>query len=179
MTDLDQLKYPIGPMPRLREPLDPAVRRQHLEIIESAPARIRALVTGLREEQLGASYRPGGWTIRQIVHHLADSHMNAYVRMKLAATEELPAVKTWEPDRWADLPDARRGAVDASLALVEALHRRWIAFLRELSDADVRKAFRHPEWGDVSIEESIAMYSWHCRHHAAHIERALGSDGAR
>jgi DinB superfamily len=104
---------------------------------------------------------------------LADTHINAYVRMKLAATEDLPTVKSYEEARWAELPEARTGEVDISLALLGALHRRWLAFLRALDPADFRRAFRHYEWGDVTIDECITMYSWHCRHHTAHIEIAL------
>ena len=151
----------------------PGGSETYLETIAQLPSSVRALVASLSDEQLDTPYRPGGWTIRQVVHHLPDSHLNSYVRMKLAVTEENPTVKTYHEDRWAELPDAKSGPIDMSLALLDALHVRWVAFLRALPDADLRRAFMHGEWGRVTIEESITMYSWHCRHHAAHIENAL------
>ena len=172
--DIEKLRYPVGPLQRIKAPLDAATRAGHIAIIEEAPSRFRSLVDGLSDAQLDTPYRPGGWTVRQVIHHIPDSHMNAYVRMKLAATEESPTVKTYEESRWAELPEARSGRVEMSLALIEALHQRWVAFLRALPEAHLRRAFMHAEWGKVTIEESITMYSWHCRHHAAHIAGALG-----
>jgi DinB family protein len=173
MTDLEQLKYPVGKLPRTATPLDRATREAHLRTIEDLPARFRSLVSGLDDAQLDTRYRPDGWTIRQVVHHVPDSHLNAYIRMKLAATEESPTVRTYEEQLWAELPDARSGPIAMSLDLLDALHRRWMAFLRSQSEADLQRAFMHKEWGRVTIDEGIAMYAWHCRHHAAHIEQAL------
>ncbi|HMD37208.1 MAG TPA: putative metal-dependent hydrolase [Vicinamibacterales bacterium] len=173
MTDIDKLRYPVGPMSRVATPLDSATRRQHLQTLEETPARIRALVSGLSNRQLDTPYRPGGWTVRQVVHHLPDSHMNAYIRHKLAVTERMPAVKTYEEQLWAELPEAKSGSIDMSVDLLDALHRRWIAFLRALPEAQLEKTFSHPEWKSVTVDESIAMYAWHCRHHTAHIEQAL------
>jgi DinB superfamily len=173
MAETDSVRYPVGPMERVREPLDEETRRKHIEIIEQAPARIRSLVAGLSQSELRQRYRPDGWTVTQLVHHIADSHLNAYVRMKLAATEATPTVKSYEEASWAELPDAKHGDVSVSVALIDALHRRWIAFLRSLSPAELRRSFRHYAWGEVTIDESITMYSWHCRHHIAHIEAAL------
>ena len=175
MTDIETLRYPVGPLPRRKDPLDRAMRNQYLETIERTPARFRSLVSALSDAQLDTPYRPGGWTIRQVVHHVPDSHLNAYIRMKLAVTEETPAIKTYEEGRWAELPEARSGPVDMSLALLDALHQRWVAFLRALPEAEFSKAFSHPEWGRVTIDESIVMYEWHCRHHAAHIENGLAT----
>jgi hypothetical protein len=177
--DLERLRYPVGRLPRHPEPLDAKELAEHLAILEELPARLRSLVGGLNDAQLDTPYRPGGWTIRQVVHHIADSHMNAYVRMKLAATEERPAVKTYEEKLWAELPEAKSAPVDISLALIEALHRRLLAFVRALPAASLRRSFQHPEWGTVTIEESVTMYSWHCRHHSAHIEAALANSRAR
>jgi len=174
MTDLDPMRYPVGPMPRRKEPLDRATRQQFIDALEQTPARFRSLVAGRADAQLDTPYRPGGWTVRQVVHHVPDSHMNAYIRMKLAVTEDTPAIKTYEESRWAELPEAKSGPVEMSLALLEALHRRWVAFLRGLPDADFAKSFVHPEWGRVTIDESLGMYEWHCRHHAAHVEQGLG-----
>ena len=173
MNDLQTLRYPIGPMPRLAHRLDAAAREEHIEVIEEAPARFESLVTGLTDVELDLPYRPGGWTIRQVIHHVPDSHMNAYIRMKLAATEAAPAIKTYDQARWAELPEAKSGPVQMSLALLDALHRRWAAFLRALPEEQLLKSFVHPEWGEVTIEEALVMYSWHCRHHAAHIANAL------
>jgi uncharacterized damage-inducible protein DinB len=169
MTDLDALRYPVGRPPRNGAPLDAHTRAEFLTILEHTPATIRRLVEPLSEGQLDTPYRPGGWTVRQVVHHVPDSHMNAYIRMKLAVTEDAPQVKTYEEARWAELPESKSGPVAMSLDLLDALHRRWVAFLRALPEADFRKAFTHPEWGRVTLDESIAMYSWHCRHHTAHI----------
>ena len=173
--NLDHLRYPVGRPPRNSSPLDPVTRDGYVEIVETLPATIRGVVTPLTEAQLDTPYRPGGWTIRQVVHHLPDSHMNAYVRMKLAATEDTPAIKTYEEALWAELPDAKTAPVGMSLDLLDALHRRWVAFLRGLTAANRRRAFSHPEWGVVSIDEALGMYAWHCRHHTAHIRQALAA----
>ena len=173
MTDIETLRYPVGKLPRHRGPLDRAARERCLATIEGTPARFRSLVAGLSDAQLDTPYRPGGWTIRQVAHHVPDSHLNAYVRMKLAVTEDAPAIKTYEESLWAELPDGKTGAVDMSLALLDALHTRWLAFLRALPASDYSKTFTHPQWGSVTVDEAIVMYEWHCRHHAAHIENAL------
>jgi hypothetical protein len=174
VTDLDTLRYPVGRFERVKAPLDRATRDAFISTIEQTPARFTSLVTGLTDAQLDTPYRPGGWTIRQVVHHVPDSHMNAYIRMKWAMTEETPAIKTYEEQLWAELPEAKSGRIDMSLALLDALHRRWVAFLRLIPEAQFRRAFLHPEWGSVAIEEAIAMYAWHCDHHAAHIKRGVG-----
>jgi hypothetical protein len=173
MDDLEKLRYPVGRMQRLTAPQSAKARATSLATIEEAPAIFRRLVTGLTDARLDTPYRPGGWTIRQVIHHVPDSHLNAYVRMKLAVTEEMPAVKTYEEARWAELPEAKTGPIAMSLDLLDALHRRWVAFLRALPEADLAKAFSHPEWKRVTIDESISMYAWHCRHHTAHIEQGL------
>ena len=173
MTDLETLKYPIGRFQRSAPPLTRGVRDSCLATIEQLPERFRSLVGNLTDSQLETSYRPGGWTIRQVVHHVPDSHMNAYVRTKLAATEEAPTIRTYEEQLWAELPEAKSGPVAMSLDLLEAIHRRWLAFLRSLAETDLQRAFVHKEWGHVTIDEAIAMYAWHSRHHTAHIEQAL------
>jgi hypothetical protein len=170
--ELERLRYPVGPLPRFTAPLDPATRTEYLTVLEQLPSIMRSLVQSLSDAQLDTRYRPGGWTIRQVVHHVPDSHMNAYIRMKLAATEETPAIKTYEEARWAELPEAKTGPVVMSLDLLDALHRRWVAFLRAMPEPAWRRAFSHPEWGVVSIEAALGMYAWHCRHHAAHIRNA-------
>jgi len=174
VTELDALRYPVGRFERLKAPLDRATRDGFISTLEQTPACFRSLVTGLSDVQLDTPYRPGGWTIRQVVHHVPESHMNAYVRIKLALTENAPAIKTYEEQLWAELPDVKQCPVDVSLRLLEALHQRWTVLLRALPESEFGKVFTHPEWGRVTINEAIAMYAWHCRHHAAHIEQGLG-----
>ena len=174
MTDLEQLRYPVGRFERLKAPLDRAARAAHLDVIEQTPAALRSLVSGRSDGQLDTPYRPGGWTVRQVVHHVADSHLNAYIRMKFAVTEDAPAIKTYDEAKWAELPEAKTAPPEMSIALLDALHRRWIMFLRALTDADFGKAYVHPELGRVPLDEALALYAWHCRHHTAHIEEGLG-----
>jgi hypothetical protein len=176
-TDVDKLRYPVGKMPRATAPLEPAARAVLIRTIEQTPARFRSLVGGVPDARLDTPYRPGGWTIRQVVHHVPESHMNAYIRMKLAVTEEAPTIRTYEEKRWAELPDAKSGPIEMSLALLDALHRRWVAFLRAIPENDFRKPFSHPEWGSVTLDDALVMYEWHCRHHAAHIENGLQASG--
>jgi hypothetical protein len=175
MADIDPLRYPIGKFERPALPLDDTARRDLIAAVEQAPSAIRALVRGLADPQLDTPYRPGGWTIRQVVHHVPDSHMNGYVRMKLAATESAPAIKVYQEALWAELPEARTGPVDMSLDLLDALHRRWVMFLRALPAGEYQRTFAHPQWGsDATIELALAIYAWHGRHHTAHIRQALG-----
>ena len=138
------------------------------------PATLSSLIAGRSDAELDTPYRPGGWTVRQVVHHVPDSHMNAYIRMKLAVTEDAPTIKAYDEARWAELPEAKSGPVDMSIALLAALHRRWVMFLRRLTDADFAKAYVHPELGPVTLDEAVALYAWHCRHHAGHVVQGLG-----
>ena len=177
MADVDPLRYPIGKFERRSVPLDDATRAGLIGDIEHAPTVIRDLAGGLTDSQLDTPYRPGGWTIRQVVHHLPDSHMNGYVRMKLAATEAEPAIKLYQEGLWAELPDARTAPASISIDLLDALHRRWVAFLRTLPPGDFEKTFLHPQWGTVTIDGALAIYAWHGKHHAAHIGQALKSVG--
>jgi hypothetical protein len=174
MTDLDTLRYPVGRFARLSAPIDAAARAACLDIVERAPARYRALATGRSERELDTPYRPGGWTVRQVLHHVPDSHLNAYIRMKLALTEDTPAVKTYDETKWAELHEAKSAPAEVSLALLEALHRRWVLFMRGLSEADFRRPVMHPEWKRIEVGELLAQYSWHCRHHEAHVRLGLG-----
>jgi uncharacterized damage-inducible protein DinB len=165
MTDL---QYPIGKF-KYDGPLTPAQRQMCINQIEEAPARLRAAVAGLSDEQLDTPYRPGGWTVRQVVHHLPDSHLNSYIRFKLALTEDKPVIKTYEQDRWAELYDVRTAPIEASLILLEGLHRRWVTLLRSLSEKDFARTFQHPELGVVSLDKNLSLYAWHGWHHVAHI----------
>lgn len=161
-------RYPVG-RAEMEKELSPERRRELIGQIEETPARLREAVTGLNPEQLDTPYRPGGWTVRQLVHHVPDSHLNAYVRFKLALTEDEPAVKTYEEARWAELPDSRSVPVEVSLALLDALHRRWVALLRALPAADFQKTLKHPDWGNINLDELLGLYAWHGRHHVAHV----------
>jgi hypothetical protein len=174
MPDLETLRYPVGKFARVETPLDRVTRETHFVTIAQLPAKFRALTGNLGDAELETPYRPGGWTIRQVVHHVPESHMNAYIRMKLALTENSPAIKTYEEQLWAELPDVKRCPIDVSLRLLDALHERWTILLRALPDPAFAKTFTHPEWGLVTLDEAVAMYAWHCRHHTAHIQQGLG-----
>ena len=146
MPDLERLRYPVGRFERLTAPLDRATRDAHVETIEQSPARFRAL-TGSEPAQLDTPYRPDGWTVRQVVHHVPDSHMNAYVRIKLAVTEDAPTIKTYEEELWAELPDVTRCPIDISLRLLDALHQRWVVLLRALPADRLQEGLHAHEWG--------------------------------
>ena len=166
MTDA---RYPIGPFQR-RDKLDADERRVLIQQIADAPAKMRAAVSGLGESQLDTPYREGGWTLRQVVHHVPDSHMNAYMRLKLAMTEENPVIRPYDEAQWAMLPDTRETPVEVSLALLESLHARFVTLLRSLRDEDFGRTFRHPEHqGTQNIDWLVALYAWHGRHHVGHI----------
>jgi len=162
------LQYPVG---RFAWPdavsLDD--RRRYIDEIEQTPKNMRAAVAGLSDQQIDTPYRPGGWTLRQVVHHMPDSHLNSYVRFRLALTEDEPTIKPYDEARWAELADARTAPVELSLTLLDSLHKRWVLLLRSLSAADCAKKFRHPELGEVTLEKNLALYAWHGRHHVAHI----------
>jgi uncharacterized damage-inducible protein DinB len=161
-------RYPIGKL-QWEENLSDERRREMIAQIEETPAKLREAVKGLSAEQVETPYRDGGWTVRQLVHHLADSHLNAYTRFKLALTEDEPTIKTYEQERWAETVDARTAPVEVSLALIEGLHHRWVMFLKGMSPADFARKFNHPEWGPLTVEKLLGMYAWHGRHHVAHI----------
>jgi len=162
------LRYPVGKL-TWPEQVSERDREEFIQQIEEAPAKLRAAVQGLTEQQLDAPYRVGGWTVRQVVHHLPDSHMNAYVRFKLALTEDQPLVKTYEQDRWAELVDAKTAPIESSLTLLESLHARWVMLLKSLRAADFQRTLKHPELGEVNLDRSLGLYAWHGCHHVAHI----------
>lgn len=171
MSDVD-LRYPIGRFERPSAPLDASTRRGFIADIDRLPAAMRAAVDGLSDAELEKSYRPGGWTVRQVVHHVPDSHMNAYIRFKLTVTEDVPTIKPYAEDKWAELPDGRETPIGISLTLLEALHDRWVRFLRDLPEASFSREYRHPEMGLLTLDQALALYSWHGRHHTAHIQQA-------
>jgi hypothetical protein len=175
MTDL---RFPIGkfePAANVSESL----RSQWIDDIARAPGLLRAAVAGLTEHQIDTPYRPEGWTVRQVVHHLPDSHLNAFVRFKLALTEDEPTIKPYREDRWANLEDGRTAPIDISLTLLDALHRRWVLLLRSMPPAEFARTFRHPEHGVLTLDTTLGMYAWHGRHHTAHITSLRERNGWR
>ena len=165
---MQDLRYPVGQFD-MQAAITEEHRRAFIDEIIETPVRLRSAIEGLSSEQLETPYRPDGWTVRQVVHHLPDSHLNSYIRFKLALTEDAPLIRTYDEARWAQLEDARTAPVEVSLYLLEALHRRWALLLGSLTDADFARSFRHPEWGVVSLDKAVGLYAWHGRHHVAHI----------
>lgn len=165
---MDDPRYPIGKFAYTGAP-SPEQRAQLIEQIEKTPAALRAAVKDLTARQIETPYREGGWTVRQVVHHVPESHMNAYVRFKLALTEDEPTIKPYMEDRWAKLADVAVTPLEISLALLDALHERWVPVLKSLRPEDWKRTFRHPELGTVPLEKSLALYAWHGQHHVAHI----------
>jgi uncharacterized damage-inducible protein DinB len=161
-------RYPIGKF-SYSGPLTEEQKQQYLNDIEQTPARLRAALSGLSDDQLNTPYRDGGWTLRQVAHHVPDSHMNSYMRFKLALTEDDPTIKPYQESLWAELPEAKHAPIEVSLALLNSLHQRWMRMFREMTDADWKRTFRHPVLGSVSLERNLALYSWHGRHHTAHV----------
>lgn len=168
MSDLDDIRYPIG---RFSAPASSTagVRSAHVQTLRLLPEKLEAAVAGLSEAQIDTPYRDGGWTVRQLVHHIADSHANSYVRFKLALTEDEPTVKPYDEAAWANLPDSKSLPIDISLALTAALHARWVALLEAMTEDDFQRGYNHPEMGRQNLAKALALYDWHSRHHTAHI----------
>ena len=166
--DSPDLRYPVGKF-HFPDSVSRDDRSKFVDQIADAPARLRSAVAGLDDSQLDTPYRPGGWTVRQVVHHVPDSHLNSYTRFRLALTEDQPIIKPYQEDLWAELADARTAPIEVSLRLLECLHSRWIGLLRSLTDEQWKRAFRHPDLGLVTLEQNTALYAWHGRHHVAHI----------
>jgi uncharacterized damage-inducible protein DinB len=164
----DKIRYPVGDFGVDAE-VTVSKRRQWLRQMAEMPEGLAAALSGLDDRQLGTPYREGGWTPRQVVHHLADAHVNGYVRFKLALTEDLPPIKTYEEALWAETADGREAPVEVSLRLLAALHQRWMILLESLSEPQFARAFSHPERGLMTIDKAIQLYAWHGVHHTAHI----------
>jgi hypothetical protein len=175
MTDLEALRFPVG---RFSEPASslPGIRAAHIQTLRLLPERLRAAVAGLNDAQLDTPYRENGWTVRQVVHHIADSHAMAYTRCKLALTEDWPTERSYDEAAWANLADSRL-PVDVSLAMIEGLHGRWVALLEAMTDDDFRKGYIHPQRGREMLAKALAMYDWHSRHHTAHITSLRARQG--
>ncbi len=161
-------RYPIGKF-SFPASTDEAQRKEFIEQIDQAPVALRAAVDGLNDKQIETPYRDGGWTVRQVVHHVPESHMNAYIRFKLALTEHEPTIKPYMEDLWAKTEEVKATPLKVSLVLLDSLHERWVRLLRSLKPEDWKRTFRHPELGTISLEKNLALYSWHGRHHVAHI----------
>jgi len=166
MEPVAELRYPVGRFNAAAE----GTRAQQIETLRRLPANLRQAVSGLNDAQLDTPYRDGGWTVRQVVHHFADSHANSYIRTKLALTEDTPAITAYDEAAWARLPDNRL-PVEVSLPFVDAIHTRLVALFESMSDAEFERAFVHPERGRVTLANNVALYAWHSRHHLAHITR--------
>ena len=162
------LRYPVGEF-RFPQSVSGPELAVFIHQIAETPARMREAIAGLSESQLDTPYRPGGWTVRQLAHHVPDSHINSYTRFRLALTEDDPVIKPYDEKRWAELSDVATVPVEVSLALLENLHARWVPLLRSLSETDWKRSFRHPVLGPVRLEQNAALYAWHGRHHVAHI----------
>lgn len=173
MPAIDPLRYPIGPFVH-DGAVTAADRERWLGELAELPSRYRRTLAGSTDARLDVAYRPGGWTLRQVVHHVPDSHVNAYVRFKLALTEDAPRVRTYDEAAWARLPDVRGVPVGAALDLLDAVHARWVALLRMLSEAAWSRVYVHPEAGAIPLDRALGQYAWHGRHHLAHLELVLG-----
>lgn len=172
----NDLRYPIG---RFQRPASITAenRAAWIDEIAGLPRLLSKAVAGLKDLELDTPYRPDGWTVRQVVHHVADSHINSYVRFRLAMTEDVPTIKPYDEAAWAGLADAKVARVELSLHLLEALHSRWVIFLQSLKSADLTRTFKHPERGEMSLELALALYAWHGRHHVAHITNLREREG--
>ena len=165
MTDF---RYPVGEFKR-RDTLTSDERTKMIAEIAETPARMRKAIGGLTDSQLATPYREGGWTVRQVVHHVPDSHVNAYTRFKLALTEEHPTIRPYDEAKWAELSDSRDTPIETSLTMLDALHDRWTILLRAMSEDDFRRTLRHPEMGVLTLDAQLGLYAWHGRHHVGHI----------
>lgn len=174
--DLDALRFPVG-RPELPKEATPEEREAMIQVLDELPRRLRDALDGLTEAQLDTPYRSDGWTVRQVVHHLPDSHLNAYVRFKLAVTEDDPVIRTYDEKAWAEQTEARTAHVEMSMVLLEGLHRRWVAWLRSLGPEAWSRTLRHPEAGPMNLTQLLALYAWHSRHHLAHITRLGEREG--
>ena len=166
---MSDLRYPIGKLQSAGRTLTADERTALIDAIAAHPSRMRAALAGLTDAQLDTPYREGGWTARQVVHHVVDSHVNAYVRFKLAVTEDDADIRSYDQTAWAELPDGKSAPVEGSLAILDALHARWVSFLRALSDSDFTRSLQYPGRGQVTVDVLLEIYGWHGPHHEAHV----------
>jgi uncharacterized damage-inducible protein DinB len=174
---MSDLRYPIGPFKPHADPTTAEEKAALMDEIEAAPARLRTAVAGLDDAQLDTPYRADGWTVRQVVHHLVDSHVNAYVRFRWALTEDGPVVKPYDEKDWARLPDAMTAPVAVSLDLLDALHTRWLILLRAMAPEEFERPWTSPDFGELSVDVLLQLYGWHGKHHVAHITALREREG--
>lgn len=174
-TMSEDLRYPIGVFDPEIE-ITPEVRKNLIDEVVELPVYLDEAVKGMSAEQLDTPYRPGGWTVRQTVHHVADSHLNAYVRFKLALTEETPTIRPYDEAEWAELPDSTM-PIENSFKIIEGVHSRWVKLLESMSDEEFQKKLNHPESGEWTLEKMLGLYAWHSKHHTAHITRLAEREG--
>ena len=168
-------RYPVGKF-TVPETITSDLRASGCAEIAAFPRKLREAAGALSEKQLETSYREGGWTARQVIHHVADSHMNSYIRFRLALTEDVPTIKPYDEARWAELSDAKSAPIEVSLALVDSLHDRWSRLLQSMTQTDFARTFRHPELGERSLDATVQLYAWHGRHHLAHLAIVAGCE---
>ncbi|HEV8446012.1 MAG TPA: putative metal-dependent hydrolase [Gemmatimonadaceae bacterium] len=173
---MEDLRYPVGRYQRPQS-LTSDQRRTAIDAIAAAPTLLRSAISGLDDRQLDTPYRPDGWTVRQVVHHVPDSHLNAYTRFKLALTEDTPTIKPYDEAKWARLEDSRSTPIATSLALLDAVHDRWIRVLRAMSASDFARTLKHPENGVMNLDQMLALYEWHGKHHVAHVTNLRSRNG--
>jgi hypothetical protein len=173
---MSDLRYPVGPFVFDGSPTD-TTRQASIQQIAQAPTAMRRALHGLSEAQLDTPYRPGGWTVRQVVHHVPDSHMNAYCRFKFALTEQNPTIKAYDEGAWAKVADSARTPPEVSLAMLDALHQRWVILLESMAAVDFARPLQHPEKGSITLDWMLQLYAWHGRHHAAHITELRKREG--
>ena len=165
---MSDLSFPIGKF-QFDGPLTEDQRQKMIGEIAETPSKLRAAVNGLSAAQFDTPYRPGGWTVREVTHHVPDSHMNAYIRFKLALTENEPMIRPYEQQLWAELEDTKTTPIEVSLALLDSLHDRWVRLLRSIQPEQWKRTFRHPELGVLTVERNLGLYAWHGKHHVAHV----------
>jgi uncharacterized damage-inducible protein DinB len=163
----DDLRFPIGKFDSKIE-VTPEIRQKYIQTIKDLPENVERAIADLNDEQLDTPYRPEGWTVRQTVHHVADSHLNSYCRFKLALTEDVPTIRPYYEDRWAELKDSGM-PIDVSMKIIQGVHARWANLLDSMSDEDFQRKLNHPETGEWTLEKFLGLYDWHCKHHTAHI----------
>ena len=165
---MEDLQYPVGRFDKTGS-IPAGGRAPLIASLAEVPVRFRKAVESLSDKQLDTPYREGGWTVRQVSHHVPDSHMNAYIRVKWGLTEDAPAIKTYDEKLWSELPDARTAPIGASLQILSAIHERWDFLLRSMTDKDFARTIKHPEWGEIDLNTLLRLYEWHGRHHIAHV----------
>ena len=172
----EELRFPVGKF-ELPRTVTPEMRAKFIQTIEQLPPNLKEAVEDLSDEQLNTTYRPGGWTLRQVVHHIADSHLNSFCRFKLGLSEDAPTIKTYDEASWAEMADSKDAPVELSLSIIDGLHARWTRLLKSMSDADFEKKVNHPERGPMNLNELLALYDWHNCHHTAHITKTKEING--